>query len=179
MSGRETTVELYVRSLSPQGNRSRQRAVLERLKTLDIEGEIGGYDVHVCGQFLPANPDEMKTEFGSYLRNQIAVFELWAAKNELPLDSLFRRREVESTYTDESYTELVVPTMVLAEYEESTLRFVAPCETDEGVWTVTDRLKALPEGDVPAGIEPLPDARSPPPEDEASGTERDVTPRSD
>lgn len=179
MSASDPTVELYLRSLSPQGNRARQRAVLERLKTLDIEGEIAGYDVHVCGQYLPANPDEMQTEFGTFLRNQIAVFELWAAKNELPLASLFRRRTVESSYTDESYIELVVPTMVLAEYEGSVLRFVTPCETDDRSWAVTDRLKNLPERDTPDGIDPLPDARSVAPEEPEAQAEEDLTPRSD
>jgi hypothetical protein len=179
MSASDQTIELYLRSLSPQGNRARQRAVLERLKTLDIEGEIGGYDVHVCGKCLPANPDEMQTKFGTFLRNQIAVFELWAAKNELPLDSLFQRQKIESSYTGESYTELVVPTMVLVEYEGSTLRFVTPCKTDDQNWTVTDRLKVLPDQDIPDGIEALPDARSTPPNDAESRTKQEVTSRSD
>lgn len=160
MSGEKLRVELYVRSLVPRQNRSRQSTVLNQLKSLSIEDKIVDYDLVVCGKRLPANPGDARTTFGTYLLNRITVFELWAAQNDISLNALFDRRRIDSTITGETGTELVFPTMVLAEYEGTDLRFVTPCETADRTWRVTDRLRVLEEGREPTDVEPLPDARS-------------------
>lgn len=50
-------LELYVRSLSPAGARTRQEAVIERLAALAEREVIAGYDVHVWGTGIrPASP---------------------------------------------------------------------------------------------------------------------------
>lgn len=158
MSGTGIRLELYVRSLAPRGRRSHQAAVLDRLKTLSMDGEIADYSVYVCGKRLPANPENTRTALGDYLHNRIAVFELWAAKNGIPLDSVFRRQRIDSTLSGESDPELVVPTMLLAEYEGSSLRFVAPCETNSRSWTVAERLKTLNKQEDPDETAALSDA---------------------
>lgn len=166
MPGEQPRVELYVRSLVPRENRSRQSTVLDQLKRLAIEDEIVDYEVLVCGKRLPANPGDAQTAFGTYLLNRITVFELWAAQNDISLDTLFERRHVDSTYTGETGTELVFPTMVLAEYEGTDLRFVSPCETGDRTWRVTDRLRVLEQAHDPAAVESLPDARADDPDHE-------------
>jgi hypothetical protein len=158
MSGTGTRLELYVRSLAPRGRRSHQAAVLDRLQTLSMNDEIADYEVYVCGKRLPANPEETRTEFGAYLHNRIAVFELWAAQNEIPLESLFRRQRIDSTLSGESAPELIVPTMLLAEYEGTALQFVAPCETEHRSWSVADRLKRIDGQEAQDDTEPLDDA---------------------
>lgn len=158
MSGTGKQLELYVRSLAPRGRRSQQAAVLDRLQTLSMNDEIADYEVYVCGKRLPANPEETRTDFGAYLHNRIAVFELWAAHNDIPLDSLFRRQRIDSTLSGESEPELIVPTMLLAEYEGSSLQFVAPCETDTRSWSVVDRVKTIDGRKAQDDTEPLEDA---------------------
>lgn len=158
MADAGTRLELYVRSLAPGGRRSQYDAVLDRLKTLSAEDVIADYSVYVCGKRIPADREAMKTPFGVFLYDRIAIIERWAANNDIPLDSLFRRQHIDSTLCGESDPEMVLPTMVLAEYEGPSLRFVAPCETEHGFWTVQNRLQALSTGDISAGVEPLPNA---------------------
>lgn len=162
----ETYVELYVRSLSPRGANGRQVDAMERLEELFQSGALSEYDVHVCGERLPATPAETRTEFGTYLLNRIAVFEQWAWHNNLSLDSTFERRHVESTVTDETYSEIVMPTVALAEYRGDALRFVAPATTDRGeTISVLNRLTTLAEQSADSGrVDSLPDAHTKPPE---------------
>lgn len=158
MTSTGTQLELYVRSLAPRGRRSHHNAVLDKLKALSMENEISEYSVYVCGKRLPANPEDTRTDFGAFLHGRIAVVELWAATNDIPLGSLFRRQHIDSSLCGESGPELVLPSMLLAEYEGSSLRFVAPCETEKRSWTVADRLQALSEANLSDETEPLPNA---------------------
>ena len=158
-------LELFVRSLSPGGARSSLEGILDRITCLAERRVIEDYTVRVCGKRLPATPAATRTAFGSYVLNRVAVFHEWAERNDLSLDSLFEERHIASSLTGEDRRVLVVPLFVLAEYEEDALRFVAPCETDDRVWTVSKRLDELAAGRpaVP-GIDPLPRARAPPPD---------------
>jgi hypothetical protein len=132
--------------------------VLDRLETLSTEAVIDEYRVYVCGRQIPAEPADTRTSFGAFLHDRIGVIERWAGQNDIPIASLFRRHQIDSTLCDESGTALVLPTMVLAEYEGSSLRFVAPCETEQRSWTVLDRLQALGSGETSDQTEPLPNA---------------------
>jgi len=154
-------VELYVRSLSPSGLRDQQGTVIERLKRMAEEGEISGYTVHVCGAQVPATPAETRTEFGRFLLNRIAVFELWAERNDRSYDDWFLRRAVEGAGPTE--TELVFPAAVFAVYEADELRYVTPCETPEDLRAVHDSLDSLGTGGL-TDTEPLPKARAQPAE---------------
>jgi len=156
-------LELFVRSLSPGGARSSLEGILDRITCLAEQRVIDGYAVRVCGKGIPATPAATRTAFGSYLLNRVAVFHEWAEHNDLSIDSLFEQRRVRSSLTGEDRRELVVPLFVLAEYEDGGLRFVAPCEIDDRVRTVPERLDDLTSGQ-PTTVDPLPSARAIPPD---------------
>jgi hypothetical protein len=70
---------------------------------------------------------------------------------------------VQSSPTGEDRQVLVVPVVILVEYDGDALRFVAPCTADDRAWTVPDRLDELPAG-APAAVDPLARARASPPD---------------
>jgi len=161
-TSRGVHAELYVRSLAPRGLGDRQDAVVETLVTLSAQGTLSEYTVYVCGEQAPASPAAATTEFGQYLLNRVAVFYEWADRNDCSLGSVFERRTVDSSILGERCETLVLPVMVLAEYEGEDLRFVAPCQTGGETITVQDRLDELRDGgDV--DTDPLPNARASPP----------------
>jgi hypothetical protein len=142
-SNKGASAELYVRSLAPRGARDQQERVVAALDRLTDRETFADYTITVCGEYIPAGETETSPEFETQLRNRIADFETWATTNGWSLGPLFERKVVGSLVTDDTHEVLVVPLMVLAEYEGDRLRFVTPCETDERYWTVQDRLDAL------------------------------------
>lgn len=139
-------LELYVRSLSPSGARSRQDAVISRLSALTERDVIAGYDVHVWGTGIcPASP-AVRTESGTFALERLSAFEDWAERNGLTLDGTFRTVDVASEITGESYTEISFPVLALAEFAGPDLRRVAPCRDGETTYSVEDCLDAIEGG---------------------------------
>ncbi len=157
-------IDLYVRSLAPRESRRQIEGVVERLERLADDGVLARYRVIPTGAELPATPADAVTEYGEYLLHRIAVFEEWAAASGRSLDTLFERRTVYSQFTDEEHDAVQMPTMVMAEYDGTALRFVAPCQADEERVSILDRLDALAVDAAVENEELLPGAgvRSPP-----------------
>lgn len=147
-------VQLFVRSLSPSGSRRQQRAVLERLATLEEAGRISEYDVHVWGKQAPASSSETHTDAGSYALDRVSRFREWAAVNEVSMESTFELREVDAEISDDHYRTLVFPTFLLAEYRDDAIECVTPHRSEDGVATVVDRLARLDRGEA-AEYEPI------------------------
>lgn len=137
------SVELYVRSLAPRAGRRRMEETVRRLATLEDRDAIGEYRVYVTGKTIPASPAEAVTEFGAFLCNRIAAFRDWADRTGRSLAPRFTRRAVDSAFTGERYHAVAAPELMLAEYVDCDLRFVAPCEDDGTQVTVADRLVRL------------------------------------
>lgn len=142
------SVELYVRSLAPRAGGGRLERTVRRLAELDDRDDLAEYQVYVTGKTVPPSPAAAVTEFGVFLHNRVAVFQEWADRTGRSLDCCFERRSVESRFTGERHDAIAVPELLLAEYEDGDLRFVAPCRDGETQVTVADRLTAL-EADVP------------------------------
>lgn len=142
-STRTVTAELYVRSLRPRATYDRQRRAIDRLEALADAGQLADYDVYVTGRAIPASPADALTELGSYLLNRVAVFEEWAARSDRPLAAPIERRSLSSAFTGDRYDALVLPDLLLAEYVDGALRFVAPSGEGEAQVSVHDRLDAL------------------------------------
>lgn len=136
-------VELYVRSLAPRESRRTVERVVDRLDRLAADGAIEGFRVVPTGAELPPRPADAVTAFGEFLLHRIAVFDDWAQATDRSLGSLFDRRAVTSAFTGETHDAIHMPTMVMAEYAGSALRFVSPCEEDGERVTVAARLDAL------------------------------------
>jgi len=155
--------ELYVRSLAPRGATDEQAAVLETLEALSDRDTLADYQVHVCGEQLPATHADAGTAFGQYLLNRIAVFSEWAERNGCSLGKLYERRSIDSAFTGTTHDVIRLPTMALAEYEGTDLRFVAPCTIDGETISVRDRIDELLAGREMRRML-FPGARAEPPE---------------
>lgn len=155
--------ELFVRSLAPRAGGEQHVAVLERLDSLVDEGAIDDYSVQVTGSAVPASPGRAVTEYGRYLLNRIAVFEEWARLHDQNLGAIFERVGVDDSILNREREVRQLPMLAMAEYENQHLRFVTPCETDDGRVEVLDRLEMLAGEEDPDCFE-LDHARSTEPE---------------
>jgi len=152
MSQTEPYIELYVRSMLPDGAGSRQEHVIDTLDDLERREEIAGYNVVVWGKQIAPESAAANTEEGRYILNRVAEFKQWALSNNVSLESFYQRTAVDSEVTDAAYDAMVLPVMGLAEYDGNELAHVAPCTKGEAVHTITDRLERLEAGD-PSALE--------------------------
>jgi len=143
-------LELYVRSLLPDGAHDRQEAVVSRLQRLDAEDLIESQSVIVWGKQVSRDSAVADTMEGRYILNRVADFKQWALSNNVSLSSFYRTHPVDSAVTEDPYTAITLPVMGLAEYEDGELVHVAPCTEGEVVHTITDRLERLERGEPPA-----------------------------
>jgi hypothetical protein len=147
MSQSAPYIELYVRSMLPDGAGKRQETVIDTLEELDREDEISGYNVVVWGKQIAPESAAANTEAGRYILNRVAEFKQWALSNNVSLESFYQRTTVDSEVTGESHDAMVLPVMGLAEYDEDELAHVAPCTNGDDVHTITDRLETLEAGE--------------------------------
>ncbi|PSP52646.1 hypothetical protein BRC95_08695 [Halobacteriales archaeon QS_5_68_33] len=145
-------LELYVRSLLPDGAHGRQEAVIERLERLDAEDAIEGFSVIVWGKQVAPESAGAHTEEGEYILNRVAEFKQWALSNNVSLESFYQRQSVENETSERSYDAMVLPVMGLAEYRDGELVHVAPCTGGTDVHTITDRLDRIERGE-PATVD--------------------------
>jgi hypothetical protein len=153
MTGTEKPrIELYVRSLLPDGAHNRQEAVIERLNRLNAGGEIESSSVIVWGKQVARESTGAHTEEGEYILNRVAEFKQWALSNNVSLESFYQTQAVGNESGDDAYTALVLPVMGLAEYQDGELRHVAPCSDGDTVHTITERLDRIEAGE-PAAVD--------------------------
>ncbi|NLV11973.1 HTH domain-containing protein [Haloarcula argentinensis] len=143
-------IELYVRSMLPDGAHDRQEAVIDRLQTLDENDHIDGFNVIVWGKRIAPQSAAARTEEGKYILNRVAEFKQWALSNNVSLESFYQDTTVDSEVAASAYDAMALPVMGLAEYDDSELVHVAPCTKDDVVHTIMDRLDRLEAGQPPA-----------------------------
>ncbi|MDS0283515.1 HTH domain-containing protein [Haloarcula onubensis] len=152
MTQTEPYIELYVRSMLPDGAGARQERVIDELDELERREEIAGYNVVVWGKQIAPESAAAATEAGRYICNRVAEFKQWALSNNVSLESFYQRTTVDSEATESASEAMVLPVMGLAEYDGAELAHVAPCTKGEDVHTITDRLDRLEAGD-PSALE--------------------------
>lgn len=145
-------IELHVRSLSPPGCRGRQERVIERLRALEVRDAIDGFSVSVWGTDVPLDGPLAAAEATRRRLRQAARFERWAREAGVTLATC--TREATPMATDNSYRELRVPTMSLAEFHGNDLYCVSPHTDGDTTRTVTDRLCALERETTPGRASP-------------------------
>ncbi|MFB6224158.1 MAG: HTH domain-containing protein [Haloarcula sp.] len=143
-------IELYVRSMLPNGAHQRQEAVIDQLETLDENDQVEGYNVIVWGQQIAPQSAAARTEKGRYILNRIAEFKQWALTNNVSLESFYQDSQADSEVTDSAYDVMTLPVMGLAEYNDTELTHVAPCTDGDIVHTIMDRIERLESGQLPA-----------------------------
>jgi len=152
MTQTDPYIELYVRSLLPDGAGKRQDAVIDKLAALEREGEIAGFDVIVWGKQIAPESAAANTDEGRYILNRVAEFKQWALSNNVSLESFYERRTADSAVAEDATDAVRLPVIGLAEYDGEELVHVAPCTKGETVHTITDRLDRLDAG-LPAPFE--------------------------
>ena len=137
-----STVEVYVRSLSPDGSPD-QRQIFDQLNRLSRKGVIDYWTVHVVG--AKVCPDTAAaTEPGRFICARIQQFKEWAERNGMSFGRFFEQRPVSSEITGETHETVVLPSVTLAEFDEQdALRFVSPCFDEEIEHTPMNRLKRI------------------------------------
>ncbi|KOX91903.1 hypothetical protein AMS69_15235 [Haloarcula rubripromontorii] len=143
-------IELYVRSMLPDGAHERQEAVIDRLQTLDENDHIDGFNVIVWGKQIAPQSAAARTAEGKYILNRVAEFKQWALSHNVSLDSFYQDTTVDSEAAESAYDAMALPVMGLAEYDGNELVHVAPCTKDDIVHTIMDRLDRLEVGQPPA-----------------------------
>lgn len=141
MTGAEPRAELYVRTLAPTVAREVQEHVVERLEALAARDAIREYDVVVCGECVCPQSATAETEPGQTLLERYESFEQWAAERDRELVG-FQEHEETSLLTGSTISGIEFPRMVLAEYCEGSLEFVAPSTDGDETTAVTERLDA-------------------------------------
>lgn len=136
------TVEVYVRSLSPEGT-PQQQAIFDRLDALSAEGVIDYWTVHVVGREV-CPETATSTGPGQFICERIRQFKAWADDAGVSFGSFFERREVSSEMTGEEYDTVDIPSVTVAEFDrEGSLQFVTPCFDGERQLTPEARLDEL------------------------------------
>lgn len=136
-------LELYVRTLSPPGARTRQEEVIDDLQHLEDADHVADAHVHVWGRQIDPTTNAADTEQGQFVLNRIAEFKQWALANNTTLDSFYETREQSSSITGADHTSIILPKMGLAEYHGAELAQVSPCSEPDSVYTITDHLEDL------------------------------------
>jgi hypothetical protein len=136
-------LELYVRTLSPPGARTRQEQVIKRLQRLEDEDHIDDFYVKVWGRQIDPTTKAAETDQGEFILNRIAEFKQWALANNTTLESFYQTHEQSSSITGQDHTTIVLPKMGLAEYHGSELEQVAPCTDEDDVHSVVNHLDDL------------------------------------
>jgi hypothetical protein len=152
MTGTDKHIELYVRSLLPDGAHGRLEAVIERLERLDAEDEVEDFSVIVWGKQVARDSAAAHTEEGRFILNRVAEFKQWALSSTVSLESFYQQGTVENETSAQSRETITLPVMGLAEYEDDELVHVAPCTRGETVHTIQDRLGRIERGE-PATVD--------------------------
>ncbi|WP_380675446.1 HTH domain-containing protein [Salinigranum sp. GCM10025319] len=136
-------VTFYVRG-DMFGANDQQNAVVDRLRELDDDDVIEGYDVRVWNSRVRLTGTETPAEVEQY-----RAFESWADAANVDIDPFFTVRERDS-FVDGTARELILPVMCLAVHGDDGLEAVAPCARGDETYTVRDCLAELETPDAPA-----------------------------
>jgi len=134
---------LYVRSDLPTPSERRRRAVEDRLQDLRCSGVLAEYETATWRKRVPVGDRECPE--GTCYDEFVA----WATETGCSLSPFFDTRVCYSWETGEKRTELVMPAMCLAIYEDGTLVQVAPFSRGGVPNSIEDCLDDLEAGRSP------------------------------
>ena len=129
---------LFVRSDLPEPSQQRRTELEEDLRKLVCAGVLDDARTVVWDKRVRAYGRPESAE-----RNRYAEFAEWATQAHVSLAPFFDTRECYSTSTGERETQLVMPTMCLAVYEDDDLVRVAPHANGGSTESVTECVEAL------------------------------------
>ncbi|KZN23248.1 hypothetical protein A4G99_14475 [Haladaptatus sp. R4] len=136
-------VELFVRVNPSHGAEQQKQAVIDRLRTLERNGNIESVDVHVWGREFRLDGPLEGTDYHESISNHVNEFEQWLAENSVSMDGFFSHRDIDSSISDERYSVISLPFICLAVYQDDELRDLYPHRDSEMTYTVHDCLNRL------------------------------------
>lgn len=154
----EFSVELFVRSLGPQGAHGRQQALIERLERLQQDGHVESMNCTVWGDQIYPETAHRVTE-GRKALEDINRLQEWAASHDVSLTPFFEERVVRSM-CEESYTVIVPPVSCLAISRDEGLWAVFPCLKDDQPFSAMEGLDMLDRSTIPELFTDLPAVQS-------------------
>ncbi|ELZ89568.1 hypothetical protein C453_00085 [Haloferax elongans ATCC BAA-1513] len=122
-------VKLFLRADAEVGVERTKEAAVEKLAELDAAGRIADYDVHVWGRELRADGPLTNTGYGGELLGYVKAFKEWAREHDISLEATFKERTIESSFADEQYKVVSLPTICIAVYDGDQVASVYPCHT--------------------------------------------------
>lgn len=146
------SVELFVRSLAPDGTRPALESVVDRLHRLESADAIDDIAVHITGRKICPDSPTARTGPGEFLLARVKSFEAWADRTGRSISTAFRRSEDARGIDGSDHSGIAFPTMAMAEYEDGDLRFVSPASEGSTVHAVRDRLDVLEGRTVEATV---------------------------
>lgn len=134
---------LYLRQHASGEIVQQLRRTVTRVRQLQAD-KIADVEIKTWAAVNPAL--EELSDSGPSVTLTVKSFQTWADREGYTLQPAFTRRETSSMLSSRSTTEITVPIMCLAVYEDSDLCCVAPCSNGERTYSVEQCLAALEAG---------------------------------
>ena len=142
--------ELFVRADLPTPAKQRREAVEEQLGELQCAGVIDTTETTVWRKRVPLAAEDCPE------RRRYDEFRAWASEADATLAPVFDTRSCYSWETGERRTELVMPALCLALYEDGDLLRLAPVTRGDTPRSIAECLDDLEEGRTPTATDSPP-----------------------
>jgi len=140
--GAASRAELFVRSDLPTPAKQCRTSALSRVEELVDDGVLDGFSMTSWAKRVPLDED---ADLGVFERARFDEFSAWAGSTGVRLAPVFDTRECHSTTTGERQTQLVLPAVCLALYDEEGLVAVVPHASESGTVRLGEALDRLDE----------------------------------
>lgn len=146
----ERSAKLFLRADHDFGTEQLRQRAVERLSALERDGTLAAFEIVVWGRELRLDGPLEGTDYYERIVSHVEAFEAWAARHDASLDPSFRRRTVESFFSDETYELVSLPVACLGIYRGDDLEQVYPCRRSDGPRSITDYLNRLESAGLPS-----------------------------
>nr|WP_254523880.1 HTH domain-containing protein [Natrinema caseinilyticum] len=113
-----------------------------------LEEQHGGIDVCVKTWSSVRPAIERLADTGPSVSEIFETFQSWADRAGYTLRPAFKEHQTPSRLGHDAMSEIRVPVVCVAVYENGDLRYVAPCSDGERIHTVDECLSALEDGET-------------------------------
>ncbi len=137
------TVTLFVRADPELGCERQKQVVIEQLETLDAEGRIAAYEIHIWTKAIRLRGPLEGTSYYQRVLEHVEAFQQWADDEPVRLNPAFKIQTVDCEITDETYRVLSLPSICIAVYKDGELCAVYPHSTDGTLRTASSCLNEL------------------------------------
>lgn len=135
-------LKVFVRSLRPPlGVHEARERIYSKVRDAKKRNCIDGYDIYITGNGFCLCDQCAEVTRESTLRETVLELDGWSKEELEPTG--FERREVTSSFTDESYQVVVPPEITFGIYLDGSLAGVFPCVADGSQYGIESYLNCL------------------------------------